>query len=117
MRVDLRHPDDKLFYRMAKELVYDRALWDDVVQEARIHDWRIRTTRPGMSDRWYHKCARRKISEVSRRQTWTGYVSHRGHPIDPLRRPHESLDQLNGWARDDDEHPRKRELDTYTELG
>lgn len=96
-----RYPDDKLFYAMVRENVLDRNMWDDLVQEARIHDWKMRTEHPGMSPQWYHKCARRRINEVSKRQTWTGYTSHRGHPIDPLRRAHDSLDQMNGWGSEE----------------
>jgi hypothetical protein len=87
-------PDARLFYAMAKQFVDDRNIWDDCVQEAAIHVWRLQQRGVEHPPAYYRKAARLRICEVAKRQTWFGYESHRGHPIDPLRRPHDSLDQI-----------------------
>lgn len=87
-------PDARLYYAMARENVDDPNLWDDCVQEAAIHVWRLRQRGGDEPDAYYHQAARRRIKEVARRQTWFGYQGRRGYPIDPLRRPHASLDQI-----------------------
>lgn len=87
-------PDAQLYYAMVKEHVEDRSMWDDCVQEAAIHVWRLQQRGQDHPPAWYWKAARRRIKEVATRQTWTGYESKRGHPIDPLRRPHSSLDAM-----------------------
>ena len=58
------------------------APYEDLVQEARISIWRLAMERTGKDNlRGLASVAiRRRITEVSMRQTWTGYVSHRGHP-------------------------------------
>jgi len=83
-----------LLYAMALEHVDNRSLWDDVVQEAMIHVWRLVERDPNHSAAYFHKCARTRIQEVSKRQTWLGHTGTRGVPIDPLRRSHHSLDRL-----------------------
>lgn len=89
-------PDARLYYAMVKEHVDDRNLWDDCVQEAAIHVWRLQQRGIEHPDSYYHQAARRRIKEVAKRQTWLGHTGQRGpaHPIDPLRRPHDSLDQM-----------------------
>jgi DNA-directed RNA polymerase specialized sigma24 family protein len=99
---DLGLADAPLYYVMAKQYVDDPNLWDDCVQEAAIHVWRLRQRPEAHPPAYYRKAARRRITEVAQRQTWFGYESHRGHPIDPLRRPHDSYDQLvEGWLREE----------------
>lgn len=87
-------PDAPLYYAMAKEHVDDRNLWDDCVQEAAIHVWRLRRRDPDHPDSYYHRAARRRIKEVATRQTWLGHSGRNGKPIDPLRRDHDSLDEI-----------------------
>jgi hypothetical protein len=87
-------PDAPLYYAMAREHVDDPNLWDDCVQEAAIHVWRLKRRGLEQSDGYYRLAARRRIKEVATRQTWTGYTSQRGRPVDPLRKPHDSLDQI-----------------------
>lgn len=91
---DIGLPDAPLYYAMAKEHVDDPALWDDCVQEAAIHVWRLQQRGEDHPRPYYTKAARQRIKEVATRQTWTGYEGHRGKLIDPLRRPHDSLDQM-----------------------
>lgn len=83
-----------LLYAMAREHVDNKALWDDVVQEAMIHVWKLVERNPDHPAAYFHKCARTRIQEASKRQTWTGHTGVRGKLIDPLRRSHWSLDQL-----------------------
>ena len=87
-------PDARLYYTMAREFVDDRNLWDDCVQEAAIHVWRLHQRGGDHTPAFYHKAARRRIQEVSQRQTWLGHSGKHGKPIDPLRRPHDSLDEM-----------------------
>lgn len=87
-------PDAALYYAMAREHVDDPNLWDDCVQEAAIHVWRLRNRGLEHPDSYYHQAARRRIREVATRQTWTGYEGRHGRPIDPLRRAHDSLDAI-----------------------
>lgn len=78
---------------MAAERAVPTSEWEDARQEARITFWRVLTDRPESSPAYVHKAMGRRIIEVSTRGTWTGYVSHRGYPIDPLRRrDRDSLD-------------------------
>lgn len=87
-------PDAALYYAMAKEHVDDPGMWDDCVQEAAIHVWRLQQRGGDHTLAYYHRSARRRIQEVAKRQTWTGHGGKNGKPIDPLRRPHDSLDQM-----------------------
>lgn len=87
-------PDARLYYAMAREHVDDPNLWDDCVQEAAIHVWRLQRRGIDHPPRYYHLAARRRIKEVAKRGTWTGYTSQQGRPVDPLRRPHSSLDAM-----------------------
>jgi DNA-directed RNA polymerase specialized sigma24 family protein len=84
---------------LAAELVRDRSLRADCEQEAMIRVWEILTRQPGASRPYIHKSIKRRIMEVSKRQTWVGHTGRRGVPIDPLRRPHVSMDSLleAGW--------------------
>lgn len=94
-------PDAQLYYVMVQEYVYDRNLWDDCVQEAAIHVWRMRQRHPDRTQAWYNKCARSKIQEVSTRQKFFGQPERRGVPADPLRQPHDSYEQLfTGWGNE-----------------
>lgn len=65
-------PDAKLYYVMAKELVPDRNLWDDCVQEAAIYVWQMRQQTSDKPQAWYNTCARYKIQEVGKRQRFFG---------------------------------------------
>lgn len=87
-------PTDSLLKSMVLEHVNDRSWDDDLIQEARIHVWRVQSKKPGRSRAWYNKCARTRIREVAKRQTFTGHSGRRGYPMDPLRRPHDSLDEI-----------------------
>lgn len=91
-------PTDSLLTSMALEISHDRSMDDDLIQEARIHVWLVQQRKPGMSRAFYNKCARTRIAEVSKRQTFTGHTGKRGVPIDPLRRPHDSLDDSPVFA-------------------
>lgn len=95
-------PDARLYYAMAQEHVYDSNLWDDCVQEAVIHVWRMQERHPGKPKIWYNKCARSKIQEVGKRQKFFGQPARRGVSADPLRQPHDSYDQMFlGWGQED----------------
>lgn len=94
MALTTKIPDARLYYAMAREHVNDPGMWDDCVQEAAIHVWKLQERGEDHPPAWYHKAARRRIQEVAQRQTWTGFQGHRGYPIDPLRRPHSSLDEI-----------------------
>jgi DNA-directed RNA polymerase specialized sigma24 family protein len=91
-------PDDALLYAMAREHVADRNLWDDCVQEARIHIWKLRRRDVPHSEAYLNKAARNRIREVATRQTWLGHSGRHGYPVDPLRRAHDSLDALRESA-------------------
>lgn len=90
--LDIGIEDARLFYAMARDHVDDRNIWDDCVQEAAIHVWRLKQRGEDHPPAYYHKAARMRIKEVAMRQTWLGHTGRRGVPIDPLRRPHDSLD-------------------------
>jgi DNA-directed RNA polymerase specialized sigma24 family protein len=85
---------DRMFYAMAKDYVSDRSLWDDCVQEARIHVWKLRQRGVPRTEAYYNKAARNRIINMGSRQTWLGHSGHHGYPVDPLRRPHDSLDLM-----------------------
>lgn len=87
-------PNAPLYYAMAAEHVDDRSIWDDCVQEAAIHVWRLQQRGLDHPPRYYHLAARRRIKEVAKRGTWTGHTGRHGRPMDPLRRPHDSLDAM-----------------------
>lgn len=87
-------PDAPLLYSMVAEHVDDQNIWDDCVQEAAIHVWRLKRRGGEHPDSYYHRAARQRIKEVAKRQTWLGHTGKQGKPIDPLRLPHDSLDQL-----------------------
>lgn len=89
---------DHMLYAMAREYIEDRNLWDDCVQEARIHLWKLRQRGVPLSEAYSNKAARHRIMEVGRRQTWLGHSGRHGYPVDPLRRAHDSLDALNETA-------------------
>lgn len=76
---------------MAREQVDEPWLWDDCVQEAAIHDWQLRERKPGQTEAYYNKAARRRIVEVARTGLMTGMPTHQGHPVDPLRRRRRTL--------------------------
>lgn len=101
--MDVGVPDAALYYAMAREFVRNPSLWDDCVQEAAIHVWRLQQRGLEHSPGYYHKAARRRIQEVSQRQTWTGHSGRNGKPIDPLRRPHDSLDVLRETTRNQED--------------
>lgn len=92
--IDLGLDNARLYYAMAKEFVDDKSMWDDCVQEAAIHVWRLQQRGEDHSPAYYNKAARTRIKEVATRQTWFGHTGRRGVPIDPLRRPHDSLDYM-----------------------
>lgn len=83
-----------MYYAMVAEQVADRNLWDDLVQEAAIHVWRLRRRGGEHTEAYYRKAARMRIRECASRQTWLGHTGRQGVPIDPLRRPHDSLDRI-----------------------
>jgi DNA-directed RNA polymerase specialized sigma24 family protein len=85
---------DSLLYVMAREHVEDSSMIDDCVQEARIKVWQVERAYGSKSPAYMNQVARRRIKEVSKRQTWTGHTGKHGKAIDPIRLPHESLDQL-----------------------
>ena len=86
---------------MAAELVYDRSIRDDCTQEALIRVWEILTRKPDASRPYVHTSMRNRIKEVSSRQTFVGHTGSRGAPVDPLRRPHASIDEMTerGWEQ------------------
>jgi DNA-directed RNA polymerase specialized sigma subunit, sigma24 homolog len=88
---------------IAAELVYDRSLRDDCVQEALIRVWEILKREPDASRPYIHKSIKRRIMDISMRQTFTGHAGRQGVPVDPLRRPHNSLDEMLalGWEPTD----------------
>jgi hypothetical protein len=94
---DFYQPTESLLVTMVREIRHERDLDDDLIQEARIHVWRVQQSKPGRSNAFYNKCARTRIREVSTRQTFLGHTGRRGYPADPLRRPHDSLDE--GWEK------------------
>jgi hypothetical protein len=79
---------------MVRERVEDPSIWDDCVQEALLRAWVIQNRGTDYSPRQVHAALRRRIAEVAGRGTWTGHSGRHGYPADPLRRPHDSLDQL-----------------------
>lgn len=87
-------PEAPLFYAIAKQYVDDPNLWDDCVQEAAIHVWRLRERGEDHAPAYYNKAARLRIREVASRQLFFGHPGRRNYPIDPLRRPHDSLDEI-----------------------
>ena len=86
-----------LLWIMAREHVDDRNLHEDCVQEALIRVWQVAERQPRASPQYLRACARRRIQEVAKRQTWLGHTGKHGHPTDPLRRAHDSLDAIRGW--------------------
>lgn len=100
---DLGLPDAPLYYAMAREYVDDPSMWDDCVQEAAIHVWRLKLRGLDNPPAYYHKAARRRIKEVAVRQTWTGHSGKHGKAIDPLRRPHDSLDVIRETTRNQED--------------
>lgn len=92
--VTLGIPDAPLYYMMAAEHVDDPSIWEDCVQEAAIHVWRLQQRGLNQSHGYYMQAARRRIKEVSKRGTFLGYTSQRGRPVDPLRKGCLSLDAM-----------------------
>jgi len=84
---------------IASEIVYDRSLRDDCVQEALIRAWEILRSQPDASRPYIHKAIKCRIMDISMRQTFTGHTGQRGTLTDPLRRPHNSIDAMLdlGW--------------------
>lgn len=66
-----------------------RDIWDDVLQEGRIVQWEVLVKKAGEArdiKKFVSASMSMRISEVVHRETWTGMETHRGRPIDPLRR-------------------------------
>lgn len=84
---------------MASEIVEDKALFDDAVQEGIIQVWKVLSVKPDATRGYVHKAMRRRIREICVRQTFTGHTGKHNHPIDPLRKPHDSVEALSvdGW--------------------
>jgi hypothetical protein len=100
---DLGVPDAALYYAMVAEHVADTSIWDDCIQEAAIHVWKLQQRGVEQTPAYYHKAARRRIKEVATRQTWTGHSGRHGKAVDPLRRPHDSLDLMRETTRNQEE--------------
>lgn len=90
---DLLLAKERLLQIQVAERLSDPALWDDVLQEARIAAWEIARKHPEKSAAYMHAATRRRIGEVITRGVWTGMQGRQGLEIDPLRRrDRESLD-------------------------
>lgn len=63
-----------------------REIWDDVLQEGRIVQWRVLKDRPSSTKPYVSAAMSHRMTEVIKRDSWTGSEAKRGHPIDPLRR-------------------------------
>jgi DNA-directed RNA polymerase specialized sigma24 family protein len=87
-----------LVWALATEMV-SPALRHDAAQEGLIKVWEVLRDRPTASWGYVRRAVRNRLIDISRRQTFTGHTGRRGKAIDPLRRPHESLEALsaNGW--------------------
>jgi RNA polymerase sigma factor (sigma-70 family) len=71
-----------------------RDIWDDVLQEGRIVQWRVLERRPESARAYVSGAMSHRISEVIKRDAWFGYEAKTGHPIDPLRR-HDERDSTD----------------------
>lgn len=88
-----------MVWALVTEIVGNRALHQDAAQEGLIRVWQVLRDRPHASRAYIRRAVRNRLLDISRRQTFTGHTGRRGSPIDPLRRPHGSLDSLrtSGW--------------------
>lgn len=88
---------DRLIQIQVSEQSRDTGIRDDLINEARLTVWEVLSKKPDATG-LLSVATRRRINElVQRGQRWTGMDTKHGHPVDPLRRPHETTD--------DEDHP------------
>lgn len=88
---------DRLIQIQVSEQSRDGSIRDDLINEARLTVWKVLCEKPDATG-LLSVATKRRIGElVQRGQRWTGMETKHGHPIDPLRRPHETVD--------DEDHP------------
>lgn len=88
---------EKLAGIIARERATADAPYEDIRQELLISLWAAHEKKVGQRDDLTGLASvmmRRRANEVAQRQTWTGYESHRGRAMDPLRQHRESMDQV-----------------------
>ena len=67
---------------------------EDIVQEAALEILQAAERRPDMPEAYLVGAGRRQVWEKSKERTWTGMATNMGTPVDPLRRPHGSVDEM-----------------------
>ncbi len=86
---------EPLIQIMVAERCSDPNLRDDALQEGRISIWRESQRGRARTDAYLHTAARTAITHALTRDLWTGRPEGRtAKPVDPMRRPRDSLDAL-----------------------
>lgn len=67
---------------------------EDIAQEVALEILALAERRPDMPEGYLVGAGKRRLYDALKARTWTGMATNSGTPVDPLRRPHGSVDEL-----------------------
>lgn len=90
---------------------------DDLAQEGALRAMRAAELHPELGEGHYLWAAKQRVKDKIKHRTWTGQDASTGTPVDPLRRPHSSTDEIFAEVGDGETAERVRVLFAVEDRG